>query len=248
MTSHRSPRPQAVRTLAPQPAPVGIYASKFEPGVAAEICARLAAGQSLRSICRADPAMPTEKTVWNWRRAHADFDQLYVWAVTEARTARVAGYAVEAEARRARNAAPWRAVVEGGGVLHAGGPGSAGRPAWNRGLSGYDSGIVETILDRVGLGETLVSVCRDPAMPCVATVYNWMRANPEFVAAYRHAKQVAFHVTLERAADGAPWLGNEKRSRRALERAIKAAYRRCAQIAPRTYAPGVYGADDDPVG
>ncbi|WP_363201534.1 hypothetical protein [Phenylobacterium sp.] len=55
-----SPRPNAVRTLAPQPHPRGIYASKYDPELAARICERLAAGESLRSICRADKAMPTE--------------------------------------------------------------------------------------------------------------------------------------------------------------------------------------------
>src|SRR5258708_3873989 len=57
------------RTLAPQSAP-GIYASTYTPERGAAICRRLAAGESLRAICRADPAMPTEKTVWNWARAH----------------------------------------------------------------------------------------------------------------------------------------------------------------------------------
>lgn len=51
--------PQAVRTLARQPPPAGIYASKYTPELAAEICTRLAAGESLRSICRADVSMPT---------------------------------------------------------------------------------------------------------------------------------------------------------------------------------------------
>ena len=37
-------------------------------------------------------------------------------------------------------------------------------------------------------------------------------------------------------------LGSEKRSLRGLERAVKAARRRCAQIAPKQFADGVYAA------
>lgn len=87
---------------------------------------------------------------------------------------------------------------------YAGGPGSRGRPAWNRGLSGYRPDIAEAICDRLCLGETLQSVCRDPEMPSVGTVYNWLRAHPEFVDLYRRAKEIAFAYIAETAAEQAP--------------------------------------------
>jgi hypothetical protein len=83
-------RPTAQRTLEPQPAPPGIYASSYTPALAVAICERLAAGESLRSICREDPAMPTEKTVWNWARANPDFAAMKQWALDKARRASVA--------------------------------------------------------------------------------------------------------------------------------------------------------------
>lgn len=39
--------------------------SSYTPEIAAEICERLAAGESLRSICR-DPYLPDERTVRRW--------------------------------------------------------------------------------------------------------------------------------------------------------------------------------------
>src|SRR5688500_12937229 len=119
-------RPVAVRTLSKQPAPSGIYASKYDPGLGAEICRRLAAGESLRSICRADPSMPTEKTVWNWARAHPEFADWRAWALTVARRRAVAAHAAREAARQAKWAAEAAAVLAGpaqGRVLYAGGRG-----------------------------------------------------------------------------------------------------------------------------
>lgn len=249
MTRSNTSRPQAVRTLARQPAPPGIYASKYTAELAAMICQRVAAGESLRSMCRADPAMPTEKTVWNWARSHPDFAECWALARQMARQRAKAARAAREAARRAKWAADAAAVKAGparGRVLYAGGPGSWGRPAWNRGLSGYNVRVTEAICDRLCLGETLQSVCRDPEMPCVATVYNWLRAHPEFADAYRRAKEIAFAYIVETAAEQAPWLETEARSMRELRRIVRAAHRRCAQIAPKAYADGVYGGADEP--
>lgn len=243
MTHSDTSRPQAVRTLARQPAPPGIYASKYTAELAASICQRVAEGESLRSICRADPSMPTEKTVWNWARSHPDFAECWALARQMARRRAMAAHAAREAARQAKWAADEAAVKAGpaqGRVLYAGGPGSWGRPAWNRGLSGYDVGLTEAICDRLSLGETLQSVCRDPDMPCVATVYNWLRAHPEFAAAYRQAKEVAFSYLVDLAAEQSPWMGTGAKSLRELRRRVRAAHRRCAQLAPRVFAAGVY--------
>ncbi|WP_421936595.1 hypothetical protein [Phenylobacterium sp.] len=240
-------RPQAVRTLARQPAPPGIYASKYTAELAASLCQRVAEGESLRSICRADPSMPTEKTVWNWARSHPDFAECWAVARHLARRRAMAAHAEREAARQAKWAADEAAVKAGpaqGRVLYAGGPGSWGRPAWNRGLSGYRPDIAEAICDRLCLGETLQSVCRDPEMPSVGTVYNWLRAHPEFVDLYRRAKEIAFAYIVETAAEQAPWLETEARSMRELRRIVRAAHRRCAQIAPKAFADGVCGPED----
>ena len=184
-------RPQAVRTLRRQGTPPGIYAPKFRWAVARHILRRLSAGESLRAICRDDPAMPTEKTVWNWRRRYPAFADAYSEAVVSARRRALAEQASRDGRRRAE-------VMAG---LHS----RTGRVAWNRGLSGYGPQVAEAICVRLRGGATLQDVCRDPAMPCVATVFNWMRAHPEFLAAYRAAREQAFWLIVHEAADAADW-------------------------------------------
>lgn len=220
-------RPRAVRTLARQPHPAGIYASSYDPEVAAGICARLAAGESLRAICRADPSMPTEKTVWNWARAHPDFAAAKDMAVSWARSRARAAHSARLEAREAR----WwdRALSSPDGRSRVRRP------------SGYSPARVAPILERVRVGEPLYLVCREAEAPSLGTIYNWLRAHPEFQAAYARAKEAAFDHLVETAADAAPWLGNEARSMRALRRIEMAAHRRCARIAPRTFGNGPYG-------
>lgn len=223
-------RPRAVRTLARQPPPTGLYASSYDPEVAVKICTRLAAGESLRAICRADPSMPTEKTVWNWRRAHPNFAHAMAVVLTvrraEARRKWAARTRARAAARKARAAT------------------SADGRARIKHRSGYGPEVADAICARLCLGEPLYRLCEDPAMPSLGTVYNWLRRHPDFQAKYRRARDVAFAFLVETAADGAPWLGGEGKSMRALERIVKGAHRRCAKIAPRTFGDGVYGPED----
>lgn len=47
--------------------------------VAAQICSRIADGESLRSICR-DPAMPASSTVFVWLQVHPSFTEQYTRA------------------------------------------------------------------------------------------------------------------------------------------------------------------------
>lgn len=61
----------------------------FTPELGAKICERLAAGESLRSICR-DEGMPAASTVLDWKDAHKEFGEHYA-------RARLTGYALLAE-------------------------------------------------------------------------------------------------------------------------------------------------------
>jgi terminase small subunit-like protein len=58
--------------------PVG-RPSDYGPDIAAHICAEIAAGKSMREICRAD-GMPDMRTVFRWLAAHAEFCQQYARA------------------------------------------------------------------------------------------------------------------------------------------------------------------------
>jgi hypothetical protein len=56
--------------------------SEFTPELADLICARLADGQSLRAICRADE-MPDKSTVFRWLRSNLEFRDQYTRAKEE---------------------------------------------------------------------------------------------------------------------------------------------------------------------
>jgi hypothetical protein len=57
------------------------------------------------------------------------------------------------------------------------------------GTTSYCPVVAQEIAARVSEGEFLTHVCRDPAMPSVATVNYWRRQNPEFAAAMRVARE-----------------------------------------------------------
>lgn len=210
----------ARRTLKPQPPPEGIYESRYTDELAALILNRLAAGESLRAICRGDRQMPTEKTVWNWRRQRAEFAFLYEQVVTAARTrrrdqARRAAAARRAERADARAARGWRPT-----------------PDWP---DTYSEEIACAICDRLEQGEPLYRICPGPGMPSLQTVYNWLRRHPQFAEAYRSAKDVAYQMEEELARETSPWLGKLAPSVRELKRREKAVLRRRGQLWPKAF-------------
>jgi hypothetical protein len=212
-------RPQARRTLRKQAPPAGIFASKYRPELGAAICRRIAAGESIASIC-ADPAMPTGKTIWNWARAHPPFAAMKRHALETARARALA----ERDAKLAA-----RPVVPAG---------VRRRSAWNDGLDGYflDHHVAGRILEQLAEGRTLAQVCREDWAPCPGTFYNWLKRYPELRAPYAHARATAAWVLAEVAVEEAPWLGTEAASERNLRRAERAARRRAARLATLRYA------------
>ena len=62
--------------------------SIYSPDLAAAICAELADGRSLRSVCR-DEGMPDARTVFRWLAANDEFRQQYARAKEEAADALV---------------------------------------------------------------------------------------------------------------------------------------------------------------
>lgn len=57
--------------------------SDYSPELADEICAEVAEGKSMRTICRRDD-MPGMATVFRWLRQHADFREQYARAKEDA--------------------------------------------------------------------------------------------------------------------------------------------------------------------
>ena len=212
-----APRFTSKRTLSPQKPPPGLYRSTYDPEVGAAICRRLAAGESLRSICRREPSMPTGKTVWNWARAHLEFRLMKRHALATARAASLAAQAARDQARRAKL-------------------GTGARRAWNAGVDGYDEEIASMICAGLMCGETLAAICRRPGRPSVGTVYYWLRRHPDFLARYRHAKAVAPDHMVSDACQDLPWIGKRK-SWALLERTIRESDKRAARLSLKRYAP-----------
>lgn len=70
-----------------------------------------------------------------------------------------------------------RAKAVGGRV--GGGPGGK-----------YCEATAAEIYDRLCEGESILAICRDPAMPSFSTVYAWRRARPEFAELMTRAREV----------------------------------------------------------
>lgn len=171
----------------------------------------------MRSICRADPSMPTEKTVWNWARAHPVFADMKAHALSVARAASLAAQGARDAARRA-------------------GVGAGKRMAWNAGFDGYDAEIDGMICARLMGGMTLAGICREPGMPSVGTVFNWLRRHPEFLANYRRAKALAPDIMVGDACEHLPWIG-ERKSWPMLRRVVRETDRASARLSLKRYAP-----------
>jgi hypothetical protein len=161
--------------------------------------------------------MPTEKTVWNWARAHEEFRLMKRHALA---TARARSLAAQAARDRVRSA----------GRPFGGLRGRTGRP------SGYGPEIADAILERLVVGEGLEAVCRDPAMPSVGTVYGWLRRYPEFLESYRAIKAGVAEAMVELACADLPWLG-ERKSWPILHRTVRATERAARRLSLKRLAP-----------
>jgi hypothetical protein len=137
----------------------------FCPKLGAEICRRVAAGESVQAICAA-PGMPWPSTLWSWTRARPEF-------AAELRAAR-------RSARLARRVADKLAAAERAAKR---GARASGRRC------GYTAEIGEEICTRLTEGESLIAICRDPDMPSTTAVYDWLDRHEDFEAMYIRARE-----------------------------------------------------------
>lgn len=84
-----------------------------------------------------------------------------------------------------------------------------GRPA--RGGGGvwtFCEATARAVYDRLCEGESLTSICRDPTMPCLSTVFYWRRAFPDFAETLRVAREIQAErfceMSWELAAEASP--------------------------------------------
>jgi len=129
------------------------------------ICARVAAGESLRRICEG-PGMPHRTTVRLWANRRPEFAQALAAAQRTWRLARRRRDREAEVARRARPKAP-----------------RGGRD------SAYTSEVGEEVCWRLAHGESLIGIARDPGMPCVGAVYRWLHRHDEFREMYEEARR-----------------------------------------------------------
>lgn len=74
------------------------------------------------------------------------------------------------------------------------------------GITTYTNDKADAICERLAMGESMRSICRDESMPAMSTVFKWLRENEEFSQQYARAKEESadalFEDLLEIADDG----------------------------------------------
>ena len=72
---------------------------------------------------------------------------------------------------------------------------AAGRP------SDYTQELADEICQRLASGASMRTVCADDAMPCMTTVFKWLREKPEFTQQYTRAKEESADAMFEEMMD-----------------------------------------------
>lgn len=151
----------------------GWKASQYRREIGEVICARIDAGESVRSIA-ADPAMPSYATIFRWTKVNPEFAQMYDAVRAHLREGRVKN-------RRLKHVSDaWRVPheIKLGLRRHwVSGRKSTYRWAW---------GVA--FCRRVAAGESVMQITADPAMPSSKAVYGWLKRHEEFLDMYLEAK------------------------------------------------------------
>lgn len=111
----------------------------------------------------------------------------------------------------------------------------------------YDDAVVQTILDRMGLGHTLKAICRDPGMPPASTVRHWVIDDVAGLAVrYRRAREAQAEVWADEIIETAEDSSLEPNDRRVK---IDAKKWIMSKIAPRQYGDKIIhsGDADNPI-
>lgn len=62
----------------------------------------------------------------------------------------------------------------------------------------FEDDQVEELLDRLATGaESLAAICRDPKMPGLRTVYDWIECDPDFAARFRARKAIGVRAMVD---------------------------------------------------
>lgn len=104
---------------------------------------------------------------------------------------------------------------------------ATGRP------SSYSKAIEDQIVERMIDGESLVSICRDPAMPSRMTVYRWFDEHPAFDARCARAREALADYLVDKIEQMASETNEENHQSQKVK--ISTAQWRAMKMAPRLY-------------
>ncbi|MDO8378754.1 hypothetical protein [Phenylobacterium sp.] len=155
-------------------APQDARRNGYDPDLAAAVCARIEAGESLRRICR-EPGMPSPQTLHQWRMGDPLLAERYAAAQAAARRNQIQ----EDEAARLRRL-------------------EARKQPWGR-PDTYTDAIGGEICRRLAQGESLVAIGGSPGMPVTQTIYKWLRKHADFRQDYARAREVQAQIKEELA-------------------------------------------------
>lgn len=65
----------------------------------------------------------------------------------------------------------------------------------------YTQDLADLICERLAMGESMRSVCRDDAMPAMSTVFKWLREKEDFSQQYARAKEESADALFEELLD-----------------------------------------------
>jgi hypothetical protein len=74
-------------------------------------------------------------------------------------------------------------------------PAAVGRP------TDYNQQVASEICQRIADGETLRQICSDKSMPCMASIFLWLKKHPEFSEQYTRAKETQLEGMADETLD-----------------------------------------------
>jgi len=96
----------------------------------------------------------------------------------------------------------------------------------------YSPELAEAICDRLATGDSLVTICADPAMPGLRTVMRWAAENHDFGTEYVRAREAQAEVMDDKILDAAAEANGDPQAARVKIEAYKW---RAAKLAPKRY-------------
>jgi hypothetical protein len=175
---------------------------RYSPGLAEEICARIAGGESLAAVTRR-PDMPSPSTIRYWRGKFPAFAEAIAQAWESARALK-AGQPVFAEpsnlAELHEEPAEHRRRRSSGARRHRERPQEL-LPDGRVRCVAYDDAVVEAICERLAAGDTWSEVCARRGFPTWSTLYAWMRRHAGVAERVAQARRIAADLRFDKALD-----------------------------------------------